>query len=229
MTVKIDSYKKKIGHLKNEIKEAAIKSSRDPDDIKVIAASKYADVYQMEEVFHAGINDFGENRAEELLKKYEIIGDMVKWHFLGHLQRRKVKQVVPIAEYIHSIDRLSTIEHVNKAAFDSNKIQKVLVEINISGEQTKFGMPPDELNSFVGYLEKYRNIAAVGLMTIAPLTGDMELIRRVFKKLKKLMLDINKNIVNIDLKELSMGMSNDFKIAVEEGSTMVRIGSLIFL
>jgi pyridoxal phosphate enzyme (YggS family) len=229
MTVKIDSYKKKIEILRSDIRKAAVKSERSPDDVRIIAASKYADASQIEEVFKAGINDFGENRVEELLKKHEIIGDKVKWHFIGHLQRKKVKQVVPVVEYIHSIDKLSTLEKVNQVALENNKIQKLLIELNISGEQSKYGMPPDELNSFMDYFKKYRNVEASGLMTMTPLTDDLGMIRGIFKKLKNILIIINKSANTINLKELSMGMSNDFKIAVEEGSTMVRIGSLIFL
>jgi pyridoxal phosphate enzyme (YggS family) len=229
MTVKTGCYKKKIEFIKDDIRNAAAGSKRNPDDIRIIAASKYAGASQMEEVFNSGIIDFGENRAEELLKKYEIIGDRVKWHFIGHLQRRKVKQVVPLVEYIHSIDKLSTLEKVDKVARENNKIQKVLIELDISGEQSKYGMPPDELSGFLDYFEKYRNVEAHGLMTMTPLTDDMDLVRGIFRKLKKLLIDTERTAVNIDLKELSMGMSNDFRIAVEEGSTMVRIGSLIFL
>lgn len=229
MTVKIDSYKKKIEILRSDIRKAAVKSERSPDDVRIIAASKYADASQIEEVFKAGINDFGENRVEELLKKHEIIGDKVKWHFIGHLQRKKVKQVVPVVEYIHSIDKLSTLEKVNQVALENNKIQKLLIELNISGEQSKYGMPPDELNSFMDYFKKYRNVEASGLMTLTPLTDDLGMIRGIFKKLKNILIIINKSANTINLKELSMGMSNDFKIAVEEGATMVRIGSLIFL
>lgn len=229
MTVKIDFYKKKIEILRSDIRKAALKSERSPDDVRIIAASKYADASQIEEVFKAGINDFGENRVEELLKKHEIIGDKVKWHFIGHLQGKKVKQVVPIVEYIHSIDKLSTLEKVNQVALENNKIQKLLIELNISGEQSKYGMPPDELNSFMDYFEKYRNVEASGLMTMTPLTDDLGMIRSIFKKLKNILIIISKSSNTINLKELSMGMSNDFKIAVEEGSTMVRIGSLIFL
>jgi pyridoxal phosphate enzyme (YggS family) len=229
MTVKIDSYKKKIEILRSDIRKAAVKSERSPDDVRIIAASKYADASQIEEVFKAGINDFGENRVDELLKKHEIIGDKVKWHFIGHLQRKKVKHVVPVVEYIHSIDKLSTLEKVNQVALENNKIQKLLIELNISGEQSKYGMPPDELNSFMDYFKKYRNVEASGLMTMTPLTDDLGMIRGIFKKLKNILIIINKSENTINLKELSMGMSNDFKIAVEEGSTMVRIGSLIFL
>ena len=229
MIIKIDLCKKKIGLLKRDIREAAVISNRNPDDIRIIAASKYTDASGIEEVFNAGINDFGENRADELTKKHEIIGDRVTWHFIGHLQKRKVKQVVPIVEYIHSIGKLSTLEKVNRVAQECNKIQKVLIELNISGEQTKFGMHPDELRSFIESLERFSNIEATGLMTMTPLTDDMDMIRGIFRQLKKTLIDTNSYAENICLKELSMGMSNDFMIAVEEGSTMVRIGSLIFL
>ncbi|OQA20967.1 MAG: hypothetical protein BWY60_00938 [Actinobacteria bacterium ADurb.Bin346] len=230
---KSNTYRLKIEQLRNDISESCRKSNRDPGSVTLIAASKYADAKQIEDVIGSGsITDFGENRADEFSEKYCKLGCLalkVRWHFIGHLQSRKAKAVVPLAEYIHSIDSISTIEAVNKAAFKEGKIQKVLIEVNISGEETKYGIKPDEAEYFIRNILDYKNIMACGLMTMAPLTSDETLIRKVFRCTRSLRDSIIKNPGFEGITELSMGMSNDFRIAVEEGSTMVRIGSLIFL
>jgi len=224
-----DIYKRNLGILKDEINQACKLSGRNPCDILVVAASKYADSEQLKQVLELGINHFGENRAEELLRKFNVIGDKAIWHFIGHLQSRKVKIVVPLVEYIHSIDSLNTLEKVNEEAFKKNKIQKILVEINISGEDSKFGIYPESLGDFLKEAKDFSNIKISGLMTMAPLTDDFELIRTIFAKLRILMETFNKKFKSLNMKELSMGMSNDFKIAIEEGATMIRVGSSIFI
>jgi len=226
---KISKYKNNIARLKKEIAETCLKIGRNSDEIKLIAASKYADAGQIEQVLKYGINDFGENRADELIDKYKIIGNKAKWHFIGHLQSKKAKLVVPIVDCIHSIDKLSTLEKVDREAFRNNKIQKVLLEINISGEGSKYGMKKDELSFFLKEARMFKNISINGLMSMAPLTDDYFIIRRIFRSLSELLKYAGSNFKEMNLKELSMGMSNDFKIAIEEGSTMLRIGSLIFL
>ncbi|MBM3706913.1 MAG: YggS family pyridoxal phosphate-dependent enzyme [Actinobacteria bacterium] len=227
--VKEIKYKNNIDRLKKDIAETCLKTGVNPDEIMLIAASKYANAEQIEQVSRFGIDDFGENRADELIDKFRIIGNKVHWHFIGHLQSRKAKLVVPIVDYIHSIDRLSTLEKVDSEAFKNNKIQNVLLEINISGEETKFGMKPEELALFLNEAVRFKNVKVKGLMTMAPFTGDVFAIRNVFRSLNELLKYANRNFKGINLKELSMGMSNDFKIALEEGATMLRIGSLIFL
>jgi pyridoxal phosphate enzyme (YggS family) len=222
-------YKKNIDKLKKEIRETCLKAGRNPDEIRLIAASKYADARQIKQVLEYGINDFGENRADELIEKFNVIGDRVHWHFIGHLQSRKAKLVVPIVDCIHSIDKLSTLEKVNEEAQKQNKIQKVLLEINISGEESKFGMKPEEISVFLNEAIKFKNIKVRGFMTMAPLTDNTNLLRDVFRNLNYLLKYANSNFKDLGLRDLSMGMSNDFKIAIEEGATMLRIGSLIFL
>ncbi len=224
-----DLIQNNIGSLKREIVSTCNRSGRNPKDIKIIAASKYADSLQIKKASDAGIFDFGENRAEELIKKFEIIGNSVIWHFIGHLQGRKVRLVVPIVEIIHSVDKINTLEKINEIAFQNNKIQKILIELNISNEQSKYGMKKEELIAFIKNSREFKHIKIIGLMTMAPLTDDESIIRQVFKGLRDLMADINKTFNGIDLRELSMGMSNDYGIAIEEGSTMLRIGSSIFL
>lgn len=227
--LKKDTYIRNVEKLKNEICQVCKLSGRNPDDILIVAASKYADTEQLKQVLELGISHFGENRAEELLKKYDVIGDDAIWHFIGHLQSRKVKIVVPLVEYIHSIDSLSTLKKINEEANKNNKVQKVLIEINISGEDSKFGIYPGKLEDFLMGAKDFSGIKIAGLMTMAPLTDDFDFIRIIFKKLRILMETFNEKFKSLNMKELSMGMSNDFKIAIEEGATMIRVGSSIFI
>ncbi len=219
---------KNITSLKNEIYRTCRKTGRDMEDVKIIAATKYASAEQVSIISGMGIKNFGENRAEQLEEKYSMAGVDSIWHFIGHLQRKKAKIVVPRVDFIHSIDKISTLSKVNDESKKNNKLQKLLIELNISGEETKYGMNPENLYSFIDEALDYRNIKIVGLMTIAPLTDDFKLIRNVFRRLRILRDNLNKDFSNINLTELSMGMSNDFKIAIEEGATMIRIGSMIF-
>lgn len=219
---------KNITKLENEIYETCRKTGRDTKDIRIIAATKYASVEQVRMVSGLGIKDFGENRAEQLIDKHDAVKESSIWHFIGHLQRRKVKIVVPRVDLIHSIDKISTLSKISEESKNNNKIQKVLLELNISREETKYGMNPENLYNFIDDALNYKNIKITGLMTMAPLTDDFVLIREVFRKLRNLRDNLNKDYSGLDLTELSMGMSNDYKVAIEEGATMIRIGSMLF-
>ncbi len=226
--------KQNISNLIKEIKMVCKKCNRSFDEIKIVAASKYANTNQILEAFYNGIQYFGENRTEELLEKYSVIKNKVNWHFIGHLQSRKVKKVVPIVELIHSVDSIKLLEKINLISFQIGKIQDVLIEVNLSGESTKFGINEDEIDFFLKNSVNFKNIRITGLMTMAPLSKDFTLIRSIFRKLRTLLqtymnVPYSKDFSNILLKELSMGMSNDYKIAIEEGASIIRIGSLIFL
>ena len=203
-------------------------AGRDPTSVRIVAATKYADIGQINNLLDLGIIDLGENKADDLLKKSKTVKNKPVWHFFGHLQSNKIKKVVPIAQYIHSVDNIDTLSKINDFAKSIEKIQKVLVEINISNEETKFGINKIELNNFIMKAIKYDNIELCGLMTIAPWTDDYDYIRDIFKTLRNTLDDLNKSFDKLSLTELSMGMSNDYMIAVEEGATMVRIGSAIF-
>jgi PLP dependent protein len=221
-----------IENLKSDIKEICGRTGRDSNDITIIAASKYTDAQGITEALESGIKNFGENRADALLEKFTLVGNKAVWHFIGHLQSRKAKAVVPIVEYIHSCDSLDIIKEINSHASIIGKLQKVLIEVNISGEESKYGLQPQELPRLIRDASGFKNIRICGLMTMAPLCDDAILIRQVFKNLRllrdKTVEEIRGRTGNLTLCELSMGMSNDYKIAIEEGATMVRIGSLIF-
>lgn len=222
-----------IENLKSDIKDICSRAGRDSNEIIIIAASKYTDAQGITEALELGIRNFGENRADALKEKFALVGSKAIWHFIGHLQSRKAKIVVPIAEYIHSCDSLDIIKEINNQAQAIGKLQKILIEVNISGEESKYGLQPQELPGLIRSALGFNNIRICGLMTMAPLCEDEILIRQVFKSLRmlrdKTVKEISDHSDNLTLRELSMGMSNDYKIAIEEGATMIRIGSLIFL
>ncbi|MBM3700234.1 MAG: YggS family pyridoxal phosphate-dependent enzyme [Actinobacteria bacterium] len=225
----LNFYRERLSYLYSQIKSSAEAAGRDPADIALIAASKYAGPKQIKELLSLGHQDFGENRAEELVEKYQAVGGNARWHFIGHLQSRKVKMAVAIAEYIHSVDSAGLLEKINSEAAKISKIQKVLIEINVSAEPSKYGISPLELKELLAKSKACENICICGFMTMAPLTDNQEVIRKTFSGLKKILDDVRNAGGFEQAKELSMGMSNDFPIAVKEGATMLRIGSLIFL
>lgn len=216
-----------IKTLQQLIERKCTEVNRDLSEIKLIAVSKTFGTDDIEKVYNEGLRDFGENKAQELSAKYELLGDKITWHFIGHLQRNKVRMIIPAASYIHSVDSLQLASEINKYAARNNKVQKVLLQVKTSGEETKFGIQSrSELFDLARYCKEFENIEVEGLMTIAPLTENENEIRQSFKQLRKLKDDLNLNDFN--LKELSMGMTSDFEIAIEEGATMLRIGSAIF-
>lgn len=225
----IERFRKNIEDLKEQVKLTCKRAGRNPQEITIIAATKYTDPEGVCMINELGIKHFGENRADELLEKKQHLKNEAVWHFIGHLQSRKARDVVPEVEYIHSIDSIKILEKVGREAAISGKIQKVLIEVNISGEATKYGLIPDNVVDFMNKAVKVENIELKGFMTMAPYTGDTELIRSVFRKLRLLRDSICKlDITASSFSELSMGMSNDFIIAIEEGATMIRVGSSIF-
>ena len=216
-----------IKHLREGIAAKCAEFKRNPQEIRLIAVSKFFGVDAISEANRLGITDFGENKAQELRDKYEILGDKVTWHFIGTLQRNKVKYAVKAASFIHSVDSSLLIDEINIQAQKLNKVQKILLEVKTSFEGTKSGLSNHtEVLELVNHCSTLSNIELVGLMTMAPFTDDESIIRKSFSDLRKLKDEINKN--GFYLSELSMGMTNDYEIAIEEGATMLRIGSAIF-
>lgn len=215
----------KLELIRQQINDACLKVDRNPKEIKLIAVTKYVSKERAEEALEAGVYDLGENRDEGLLEKWEVFKDKPTWHFIGSLQTRKVKNIIDKVDYIHSLDRISLAEEIHKRA--SQKV-KCLVQVNVSGEESKHGMSSDEVIHFIEQLQPFENISVVGLMTMAPNTNDIQVLRNCFRKLKELGEQIQKMKLDYaPCMELSMGMSNDFLIAVEEGATMVRIGTAL--
>jgi len=218
-----------INIVKQNIREAALKSGRKPEDVLLLGVTKTVDVETMQKAFDLGITHFGENRVQEYKKKSDIIKRECHWHIIGRLQTNKVKYLDQRITLIHSLDRIELAEALQMRGQKINHVFPVLVQVNVSGEDTKAGISPDDLRSFVLKLSKMDNIKVKGLMTIAPYTEDPEKVRYIFKKIKQLAIDIEREKVeNISMAELSMGMSGDYKVAIEEGSTIVRIGSALF-
>jgi hypothetical protein len=213
--------------LRQKIEEVCTRSGRNPDEVKLIAVSKYFGADKILEAKNCGLTDFGENRAQELTLKFEKLGNEVTWHFIGTLQKNKVKYAVNAAELIHSVDSLELVEEINIKASKLGKAQKILLEVKTSEEETKSGLETEnEILSLVSRCSELKNIQLIGLMTMAPLTEDANIIRKSFRDLRNLKDKINNKGYN--LTELSMGMTSDFEIAIEEGATMIRIGSAIF-
>ena len=215
--------------VEKNIVDACKRVGRERDEVKLIAVSKTQPVEAIREAIEYGINSFGENRVQELREKMEIIKDSIDWHLIGHLQTNKVKYVVGKVSLIHSLENIRLAEAIDKEARKHNIIVDVLVEVNIAKEDTKFGVKPEEVESFIREVSKFKNINIRGLMTVAPYTDISEENRKYFKQLKKIMVDLNsKNINNVNMNVLSMGMTGDYEIAIEEGATLVRVGTGIF-
>jgi PLP dependent protein len=217
------SVKENLQIIEQNIKEACERSNRNKEEVQIIAVTKYVSNERTQEALEAGIIHLGENRDDGFLKKWEQFQDKPTWHFIGTLQSRKVKNIIDKVDYIHSLDRLSLAKEIQKRA---SKPIKCFVQVNVSGEESKHGLRPDELIPFIEQLASFDRIVVVGLMTMAPFTDDETLIRRCFQQLKTLQLKVQAlNKKYAPCTELSMGMSNDYIIAVEEGATFVRIGS----
>lgn len=208
-----------------------LKKQLNTDDVTIIAVTKYATVEQMTEVFDLGICDFGESKVQVYQEKLQRLpSELVqkaKWHYIGHLQTNKVNKVVGSFEYIHSVDSIKLGQAISKAAEKMNLTQKVLLEVNISGEENKYGFSRKSLHEQFDQLKEMNNITIVGLMTMAPYTQVESEIREAFVGLRTLRDELQETF-QVMLPELSMGMSNDYLVAVEEGSTMVRIGRMLF-
>ncbi len=216
-----------LRRVRESIEKKCSEVNRNPAEITIIAVSKNFSVNDINTVFDGGIKNFGENKAQELMRKYNELGNKIIWHFIGNLQRNKVRFAVEASEYIHSVDSLLLAMEINKRAEKLNKIQKILLEIKTSDEETKSGLADEsEISDLAEYCKEYPNLDLVGLMTMAPFTDDEKKIRESFRSLRSLRDELNGQGIN--MKELSMGMTNDFLIAVEEGATMLRIGTAIF-
>lgn len=214
-----------LNEIQSEINHTCAKIGRDPKEIEIIAVTKYVNIDRAKEALEAGVRHLGENRDEGLSNKYDKIETQAKWHFIGTLQTRKVKEVIGKADYIHSLDRISLAKEINKRA--DNKVN-CFVQVNTSGEESKHGMAPEEVLPFVKELKNYPYIHVIGLMTMAPNTDDKLVLRQAFSRLRNLSVEVRAlELQHAPCTELSMGMSNDYVIAIEEGATFIRIGSAL--
>jgi len=215
--------------INKKIKEAALKVNRDPQEIKLVAVTKTATLEQIKEAINEGVKIIGENKVQEAKKKYQVLTTEVKWHLIGHLQTNKVKYAVEIFDLIHSVDSIKLAKEIDNRSVQFKKTIDVLIEVNISGEETKYGYNPEKVEAFLKEISEFSGIRVRGLMTIAPISKNKEEVRPYFRRLRELSERIrDKNIKNIKMDYLSMGMTDDFEIAIEEGANMVRIGRGVF-
>lgn len=229
MTTNSDLLKRNIETVLTRIESAAQKSGRNPDDIKLIAVTKNIEPETINLASEFGLKDFGENRVQEFLKKFDLVRHDINFHMIGHLQTNKVKYLVDKIKSIHSIDSIKLAKEIDKRFGEKHLKIDAFIQIHTAKEETKFGLDPEELEQFLNQAQDLKNINFIGLMTIGTFTDDEKEIRRCFSTLRKLKDDYSHfKTENIDLRELSMGMTSDFEIAIEEGSTIVRIGTAIF-
>lgn len=215
--------KENLDTIHHKIRQACERSGRNPQDVTIIAVTKYVTNERTQLAIDAGIRHLGENRLEGLLDKYETFGNQVQWHFIGSLQSRKVKDVIHVVSSIHSLDRSSLAKEINKR---SERKVPCFVQVNVSGEESKSGVQPENVLSFIESLSKYEQIEVVGLMTMAPYIKDENKLRSIFKDLRSLKEEVEqKEWAHAPCHDLSMGMSNDYEIAIEEGATHIRVGS----
>ena len=218
-----------VAYIQSKIAAAAQKSGRSPSDVKLIGVTKTIDIERIRALLNLGVKSLGENKPQELVEKYNILGSEPEWHLIGHLQTNKVKMVIDKVSMIHSLDSLRLANEINRRSADINRKTNVLVEINIASEPSKHGIAPDETSEFVRQLVEMQHLNVCGLMCIAPYVDEPEKNRIYFVKMRQIFIDIkSKYVHNKDILDLSMGMTNDYEIAVEEGATMVRIGTGIF-
>ncbi len=221
--------KENIQSIEENIRTACKNSGRNVESVTLIAVSKTKPVSMLEEAYHEGIRDFGENKVQELCKKYEVLPKDINWHLIGHLQRNKVKYVVGKTALIHSVDSLRLAEEIQKEAIKKNVPVSILLQVNVAKEESKSGFYSEEILEMTEKIAKMDHLRIQGLMTIAPFVENAEDNRQFFSQLKQLSVDIaSKNIDNVNMSILSMGMSGDYLAAIAEGATMVRIGTGIF-
>ncbi len=211
------------------IEKACALSGRKPDEVTLVAVSKTKPVSMLQEAYDAGARVFGENKVQEIMDKYDQLPSDIKWHMIGHLQRNKVKYIIDKVAMIHSVDSLRLAQTIEQEAAKKDIVMPVLLEVNVAEEESKFGLKVDEVLPLLQEISEFSHIQVKGLMTIAPFVENPEENREVFRTLKKLSVDISaKNINNVTMSVLSMGMTGDYEVAVQEGSTMVRVGTGIF-
>ena len=219
-----------LARIRQQIAEAATRAGRDAAEVRLVAVTKYVDADAARALLDAGCQDLGESRPQELWRKAEALADAeVRWHFIGHLQRNKVRRTLPHLTLLHACDSLRLLEELDRVAADVSREVRALLEVNISGDSSKHGFRPSEMASVVDSLPDYKHVRICGLMGMAGLAGNLDDARLDFARLRQLRESLAGNVpAGVEVNELSMGMSGDFEVAIEEGATMVRVGSALF-
>lgn len=221
--------KENLTKVEENIQKACDKAGRKRSEVTLIAVSKTKPVEMLQEIYNEGIREFGENKVQEMCEKMELMPQDIKWNMIGHLQTNKVKYIIGKTSLIHSVDSLKLAEEIQKQAVKHDVTADILVEVNIANEESKFGLSKDETIQMVRDIAKLDHLKIKGLMTIAPFVENPEDNRLYFREIKQLSVDINnQNIDNVSMDVLSMGMTGDYMVAIEEGATMVRVGTGIF-
>ena len=224
----VPELEKRLENVRERIKKSALESGRNPEDITLVAVTKTYEPDVMNRAIDLGVTDIGENKVQEIVRKYDAVKP-VRWHLIGHLQSNKVKYIIDKVYMIHSVDSVHLMDEIERQAEKHNVCMKILIQVNISGEETKFGIKPEELDGLLCHAAELKRVKVCGLMTILPKNDNPVKNRLHFVNIKRLYLDISrKKYDNVCMQYLSMGMSGDFEEAVREGSNMVRIGSAIF-
>ncbi|OGU38973.1 MAG: YggS family pyridoxal phosphate enzyme [Ignavibacteria bacterium GWB2_35_12] len=231
MNNRTDDIKQNFEQIKIRVKDAAMKCGRNPNEITIVAVTKTHPTDIVKSGIDAGITVFGENYAQELKEKYDLLGndaENIEWHFIGHLQTNKVKFIAPFVSLIHSVDSLHLAEEISRQAIKNNRTIEILLQVNTSGEESKSGCEPEDIFTLAKDVIQIPNLNVTGLMTIGSFTDDVVQIRKEFRMLRSIRDELN-NIYGLNqFKHLSMGMTGDFEIAIEEGSTFIRVGTAIF-
>ncbi len=219
-----------MADLQRRIKLASSRSRHNQDSVELIISTKYVEAHIVKVLYELGISCVGENRLQDTERKLKTLNDLdLHWHMFGHLQRNKVKKAIRIFDLIHSVENIRLAEEINKESLKLNKNTRILVEVIVSGEESKYGLSPGDVIPFMNELSKMEGISVEGLMTMAPIVDDPEECRPIFRELRGQSERIKEeNIYGIEMKYLSMGMTQDFEVAIEEGANMVRIGSAVF-
>ena len=221
--------KEQLEEVRERVNAACLRAGRDPKSVTLIAVSKTKPAQAVQEAYEAGARDFGENKVQEILQKQPALPQDIRWHMIGHLQRNKVKYIVDKVYLIHSVDSLRLAEEISREAVKKQVEVNILIEVNVAQEESKFGTTVEETATLIREIATLPGIHIRGLMTIAPFVEDPEENRGYFQKLRQLAVDIgNKNIDNISMNILSMGMTGDYMVATQEGATIVRVGTGIF-
>ena len=224
----MDQIEQNLHQVKENIAAACRRSGRNPDEVRIVAVTKYVDLETTRRALDAGLTHIGESRAQEAVPKWEQLGDRGIWHFIGHLQSNKAKAVAGRFTYVHSLDRFSLAKELNRRSEAAGRSTRCFVQVNVSGEASKHGLDPVEVKEFVEQAAEFPYLQLEGLMTMAPFTEDPEEARPVFRRLKELQRELQQSGASgTALPHLSMGMSRDYQVAVEEGATFVRLGSVL--
>ncbi len=221
--------KENLETVENNIADAIKKAGRASEEVTLVAVSKTKPADMIREAYDLGVRDFGENRVQEIMEKYPLLPDDIRWHLIGHLQTNKVKYIIDKVAMIHSVDSLKLAKEISRQAVKKNVVMDILIEVNVAEEDSKFGTTCEDAISLVTDISKLDGIRIRGYMTVAPFVSDPEENRGVFRRLRQLLVDTKaKNIDNVNMDCLSMGMSGDYTVAIEEGATFIRVGTNIF-